>query len=149
MHIPGLSQVLKLMTTAINWMSSRSIRRAEACRDFRATFNRELAGLYPLPSNWPKTPGIDARLRSVFPALQSAVTTFRHYVPKKQQGKFDEAWLNYHTSTKREIDQDYTHYMNFTSTTVNTFGGETVIAADGKAQFKRNVDRLLAFAPDV
>lgn len=83
MHIPGLSPLLKLMTSAINWLSSRSIRRAEACRDFRATLNRELAGLYPMPSNWPKSTGIDPRLRAVFPALQSAVATFRPYVPKK------------------------------------------------------------------
>jgi hypothetical protein len=102
-----------------------------------------------MPSNWPKSTGIDPRLRAAFPTLQSAVAKFRPYVPKKHRAKFDEAWLNYHTSTKRETVQDYTHYMDFTSTTLNTYGGETVIAANGKAQFKRNVDRLLAFAEDV
>ena len=149
MHIPGLSSLWKLVTAAINWLSSRSIRRAEACRDFRATFNRELAGLYPMPSNWPKATGIEPRLRAVFPALQSAVATFRPFVPTQDRAKFDEAWLNYHTSTKRAIDQDYTHYMNITSTSLNSYGGETVIAANGKEQFKRNVDRLLSFAQDV
>ena len=39
--------------------------------------------------------------------------------------------------------------MNMTSTTVSSFGGETVIPNDGKATFKRNVDRLLSFAQDV
>jgi hypothetical protein len=149
MHIPLISPLLKLVTTLINSLSSRAIRRAEACRDFRETFNRALQGLYPMPSNWPKGTGIEPRLRAVFPALQAAVATFRPYVPEKEQARFDEAWLNYHTSTKRAIDQDYTHYMNMTSTTSNSFGGETVIPADGKAQFRRNVDRLLAFARDV
>jgi hypothetical protein len=149
MHIPLISPLLKLVTALINSLSSRAIRRAEACRDFRETFNRELQGLYPMASNWPKGTGIEPRLRGVFPALQTAVATFRSFVPEKEQARFDEAWLNYHTSTKRAIDQDYTHYMNMTSTTPNSFGGETVIPADGKAQFRRNVDRLLAFARDV
>ena len=102
-----------------------------------------------MPSNWPKTTGIEPRLRAVFPALQSTVATFRPFVAAKDRAKFDEAWLNFRTRTKREIDHDYTQYMDFTSTTLNSYGGETVIAANGKAQFKRNVDRLLAFAEDV
>jgi hypothetical protein len=39
--------------------------------------------------------------------------------------------------------------MNMTSTTVSSFGGQTVLPNDGKATFKRNVDRLLSFAQDV
>ena len=149
MHIPVISPLLKLLTALINSISSRAIRRAEACRDFRSVFHEELEGLYPMPSNWPKGTGIEPRLRAVFPTLQAAVATFRPFVLEKERARFDDAWLNYHTSTKREIDEDYTHYMNFTATTGNTFGGETVISADGKAQFQRNVDRLLAFARDV
>ncbi len=56
----------------------------------------------------------------------------------------------YRTGTKREIDtQSYTHYMNMTSTTISSFGGETILPNDGKANFKRNVDRLLSFAQGV
>jgi hypothetical protein len=63
-----------------------------------------------------------------------------------QQAAFDEAWLIYRTATKREIDtQSYTHYMDMTSVTLSSFGGETVLPNDGKATFKRNVDRLLSF----
>lgn len=137
------------MTAVINWLSSRSTRRAEAGQAFRATFNQELTGLYPMPSNWPKATGIEPRLRTVFPALQSAVATFRPFVPARDRAEFDEAWLNYHASTKRAIDQDYTHYMSMTSTSLNSFGGQTVIATNGKEQFKRNVDRLLSFAQHV
>jgi hypothetical protein len=111
---------------------------------------KELQGLYPLPAAWPPTTGIEPRLKKVFPALQSAVATYRPFIPKSEQSAFDEAWLVYRTATKREIDtQSYTHYMNMTSTTVSSFGGETVLPNDGKATFKRNVDRLLSFAQDV
>ncbi len=62
---------------------------------------------------------------------------------------FDIAWRDYRCSTKRDVDtQDYTHYMNFGSHSVNAMGGVTKMKQDGKANFKRNVDRLLAFAQD-
>ena len=40
-------------------------------------------------------------------------------------------------------------YLNATTTTPNDFGGETVLSNNGKANFKRNVDRLLRFAQEV
>jgi hypothetical protein len=133
----------------IGFFTRRRDRRAEACAALRATFHNELKGLYPRPTNWPKSTGIEHRLKSAFPALQAAVATFRPYVPDKDKPRFDEAWRDYRCATKRDIDdQSYTHYMNMTSTEPNTFGGETTIPNDGKANFKRNVDRLLSFAPD-
>jgi len=147
MAIPLLDSFFKLVTTLINSVWGRKERRIKAAATFRETFLKELQGLYPLPADWPRTTGIEPRLRRVFPALQAAVSTYRPFIPKREQGAFDEAWLIYRTATKREIDaQSYTHYMNMTSTTVSSFGGETVLPNDGKATFKRNVDRLLSFA---
>jgi hypothetical protein len=150
MPIPLLDSFFKLLTTLINSVWGRKERRIRAAAVFRETFLKELQGLYPLPADWPPTTGIEPRLKKVFPALQGAVSTYRPYIPKSEQAAFDEAWLNYRTATKREIDtQSYTHYMNMTSTTISSFGGETVLPNDGKATFKRNVDRLLSFAKDV
>jgi hypothetical protein len=72
-----------------------------------------------------------------------------HLVPEDQKEAFDLAWRDYRTSTKRDIDtQDYTHYMNFGGESLNSMGGVTKTKTDGKANFKRNVDRLLAFAQE-
>lgn len=121
-------------------------RRNDAAAEFRSAVLRELRGLYPQPVEWPKATGIEHRLRRVFPTLQEAVTVFRAYVPEGDRPGFDRAWLYYHTSTKREIDQDYTHYMNFGSATGNELGGWFKHKQDGKANFRRNVDRLLRYA---
>jgi hypothetical protein len=150
MSVPLLDSLFKLVTTLINSVWGRKERRIKAASAFRETFLKELQGLYPLPADWPAGTGIEPRLKKVFPALQGAVSTYRPFVPKSEQAAFDEAWLIYRTATKREIDtQCYTHYMNMTSITVSSFGGETVLPNDGKATFKRNVDRLLLFAEDV
>jgi len=151
MPIPTfLAPFFRLVTTLFNRHSDRKTRRANACAAFRESIHRELQGLYPHPTAWPPGPGIDQRLRSVFPALQSAVSIFRPYLSKRQQQQFDEAWLYYRTATKREIDaQSYTHYMNFTTTSVSAYGGLTNLKQDGKETFRRNVDRLLSFAQDV
>lgn len=140
---------LSLIATIYNRWSKRKDRRAEAAAAFRTAFLQGLKGLYPLPSDWPKGAGIDRRLRQAFPALQAAVAGFRPFVPGNEKAAFDAAWLVYHTSTKREIDQDYTHYMNMGSVVTNATGGLTEIRQDGRANFKRNVDRLLNFAMDV
>jgi hypothetical protein len=140
---------LSLITALYNRWSKKKDRRAEACAKLREVFHRELQGLYPRPSNWPKGTGIDPTLRKAFPTLQAAVASFRPYVPDNQKADFDTAWRDYRCSTKRDIDtQDYTHYMNFGSDSLNSMGGVTSIQNDGKANFKRNVDRLLAFASD-
>jgi hypothetical protein len=150
MSIPLLDPFFKLLTTLINSIWGRKERRIRAAAAFRETFLKELQGLYPLPADWPPSTGIESRLKKVFPALQGAVSTYRPFIPKREQAAFDEAWLSYRTATKREIDtQSYTHYMNMTSTTISSFGGETILSNDGKANFKRNVQRLLSFAKDV
>lgn len=150
MPLPLLDPFFKLVTTLFNSVWGRKERQIKAATAFRETFLKELQGLYPLPADWPSGTGIEPRLRRVFPALQGAVSTYRPFLPKSAQAAFDEAWLVYRTATKREIDtQSYTHYMNMTSTTVSSFGGQTVLPNNGKAAFKRNVDRLLSFAQDV
>jgi hypothetical protein len=149
--IETLATILaRLIPSALKQRLGKLDRRANACIEFRNTFIKELTGLYPRPTNWPKGIGIEPTLKAKFPALQAAVAMFRPFVPDADRERFDQAWRDYRNDTKREIDhQSYTHYMDITSTSLNTFGGETVLPTDGKANFKRNVDRLLAFASDI
>jgi hypothetical protein len=125
-------------------------RRAVAAREFRAAVLKELSGLYPEPADWPKGTGIDVRLRGHFPALQAAVAQYRPYLSPKEQEGFDQAWLWYRSGTKRPQDvQTYGHYTSGTSTSTGVYGGLEYVRDDGRANFRRNVDRLLSFAKEV
>jgi hypothetical protein len=132
----------------LNSFGKRRERRIAAATEFRRAVLRELAGLYPLAADWPSYSVIENMLKRAFPALQAAVASCRPYVA--DAAAFDNAWLWYRSATKREVDvQCYLHYMTSTVTTLNAHGGETVVHEDGRANFKRNVDRLLNFALEV
>jgi hypothetical protein len=146
LHLPAWA--LKFIPNPIKYWLDRRTRIIEAGNAFRATVLSELQGLYPIPNNWPKGTGIEPLLKGKFAALQTAVETYKQFLSKEKQAAFDEAWVTYFCALKGRRDQTYHHYMNITSTLVNSFGGETVIPNDGKATFKRNVDRLLSFAQD-
>jgi hypothetical protein len=111
-------------------------RRAEACANFRAAVLAQFEGLYPNPVSWPEEgAGIDHKLRSVFPKLQTAVAAFRPYVPWYRRWLFDRAWFRYRCATGRPIDtQCYHHYMPF------------VDNPQYRENFKRNVASLLSYA---
>jgi hypothetical protein len=152
-HIPAfLGAVLNGAIRVYDRFSGRRNRRIAAAAAFREAVLKELQDLYPNPANWPKATGIEQRLRKSFPALQSAVAAFRPYVPEKDRASFDEAWMYYHTETKRPKDQTYTHYMNITNTSTTDSplsGGQHTEKNNGKENFRRNADRLLSFAQEV
>jgi hypothetical protein len=144
MHIPGW--VLKFLPSPLKYWLDRRARIIQAGHDFRAIVLKELSGLYPIPSSWPKGNGIERVLKEKFPALQMAVETYKPFLSDKRRAEFDTAWVAFFCALKGRREQTYLHYMNITSASVNSFGGETVIQNDGKTTFKRNVDRLLSFA---
>lgn len=110
----------------------RSARRS-AAKDFRTSVLESLSGLYPLPTSWPSD--VDASLRQLFPGLQPTVASFRPYLPLWRRWAFDRAWKDYRCGTGRDIDlQNYHHYIAFQSN------------PEAKENFRRNVDRLLAFS---
>lgn len=131
---PGLATLaLTFLGGYISGRVARSERYASACETFRKSLLSEMAGLYPLPSNWPEH--IDAHLRQRFPELQAAVATFRPYVPWYKRWLFDRAWRQYRNAYGRDVDvQVYHHYMAFGS------------SGDAKESFRRNVSRLLSYA---
>ena len=119
----------------ITWRNNFKIRRATACKVFRAAVLTALDGLYPIPSNWPDGMGIDISLRTIFPSLQTAVENFRPYVPWWKKRSFNQAWSRYRLPNGREIDQQcYHHYIDFSG------------QPDPKRTFHAHVDRLLSFA---
>jgi len=122
----------------VAWRNNFKIRRAQASQSFRSVILCKLAGLYPIPTNWPTS--IDSHLRQIFPELQRAVAEFRPYVPWHARRSFDAAWFVYRLGRDgREIDKQLYHqYMGFTSP------GRPVI--DPKETFRANVDKLLSFA---
>jgi hypothetical protein len=146
MHLPAW--LLKFIPNPTKFYLDRRARVIQAGNAFRAAVLAELSGLYPIPDRWPKGAGIEPTLKGKFAALQTAVETYKPFLSKDKQVEFDEAWVNYFCALKGRREQTYHHYMNITSTSVNSFGGETVLPNDGKATFKRNVERLLSFAQD-
>jgi hypothetical protein len=147
MHIPPFVLMLlgKLFPFANIWINKRE-RRIKAAIAFRETFQRELRGLYPIPTEWPKAAGIERLLERAFPTLQTAVTTYEPFLSKFKQAQFAKAWLAYYNAYKRQGEQCYHHYVNFGTDTVNVAGGIIRTKQDGKKNFKRNVDHLLSFA---
>ena len=144
LHLPAW--VPKFVPNPIKYWLDRRTRVIQAGNAFRASVLAELQGLYPIPSNWPKGTGIESTLKGKFAALQTSVETYKPFLSEKKQAEFEKAWVTYFCALKGRREQTYHHYMNITSTSVNAFGGETVVPNDGKAAFKRNVDRLLSFA---
>jgi hypothetical protein len=134
-----------LITYVWKYFDKKHDQLTEAKAIFRRAVLVQLRGLYPAPWRWPKGTGIEPRLKRVFPELQRAVAEFRPHVPESDTPAFDESWLNYHTPTKRDFDESYVHYMSMTGESVTPLG-RFKHKNDGKATFKRNVDRLLSFA---
>lgn len=108
MHIPTSVLLLlgRLFPFANIWINKRE-RRIKAAIALRETFQRELSGLYPIPTEWPKAYGIEKRLEKAFPALQTGVTTYIPFLSKDEQVRFAAAWLAYYSAEKREGEQCY------------------------------------------
>lgn len=124
-------------------------RRAIASAKFNSAVHNILAGLYPLPSNWPKNISeLDAAFRSIFPKMQIAVEEFKHFLPWYKCTFFNRAWSRFRNAYGREQDiQCYHHYMPFISTSIVNGKEVTVDTTKTyKETFKHNVDSLLKFA---
>ncbi len=129
-----------LCTILINyWLTNtrdKISRRAVAADKFNSEILSILAGLYPLPSNWPKgTNEIDTLFRDIFPKMQIAVETFKRFLPWYKRPFFNHAWERFRNAYGREQDiQCYHHYMAFGSN------------PNYKEIFRHNVDNLLKYA---
>lgn len=143
--MPEMAAPLAVILTALTsgllllYVHRKNARRTAAAK-YRSALLESFAGLYPVPSNWPKN--IDVHLRQAFPLIQRAVAEFRPYVPRRARNSYDQAWFVYRLGTDgREIDKQLYHqYMGFTDP------GQPVV--DPKMTFYNNVAGLLAFGTE-
>ena len=68
-----------------------------------------LAGLYPVPSDWPRNAmSIREVLREKFPMLQAAMSEYRSHLPFWRRSALDRAWDDYRLGPEgRQIDMQH------------------------------------------
>lgn len=119
-------------------------RFKQASQKLTATFNKELADIYPV-GKWPEN--IDVYLRPKFPVLQAAVEEFARHLNERDSAAFRKAWVTYYSSYGDERSQCYHHYMPFSGTSVEN--GKEITYDNTKTykeKFKDNVNNLLRYA---
>lgn len=79
-------------------------RRAEAAEEFRSAIHSTLAGLYPEPTNWPKS--IDTYLRARLPVMQEIIEDYRSNVPQEDIPAYNTDWENYQRFCRSEVTDD-------------------------------------------
>ena len=125
-----------------------------ANQEFRSTISQALAGLYPIPAEWPAKDDrkkIAAVLSDKFPVLQAAVTEFREALPRRKRAGFDAAWRLYRTGSSEGSyrEQDYWQYQPTHEVTIES--GKRYVHDNRltyQSNFKSNVDWLLSFAKE-
>jgi hypothetical protein len=132
--------IMAAFVAYLAWRNNFKVRRAIACAAFRAAIERELG---PMLTKFPESsPEIDGRLKQAFPALESAVREFRHYVPWWKKRCFNRAWLHYHCAypDNWSSGQCYHHYLGSHSPEESQ--------PDSRAIFSANVERLISYAKE-
>jgi hypothetical protein len=79
-------------------------RRAEAAEEFRLGILSTLSGLYPEPTNWPKS--IDTYLRARLPVIHEIIEYFRPNVPQEDIPAYNRDWENYSQFCRTEITDE-------------------------------------------
>jgi hypothetical protein len=79
-------------------------RRAEAAEEFRSAILSTLSGLYPEPTNWPKS--IDTYLRARLPVIHEIIEDFRSNVPQGDIPAYNRDWENYSQFCRMEITDE-------------------------------------------
>ncbi|WP_090881894.1 hypothetical protein [Nitrosovibrio sp. Nv6] len=79
-------------------------RRAEAAEEFRSVILSTLSGLYPEPTNWPKS--IDTYLCARLPVMQEIIEYFKQNVPQEDLPAYNRDWDNYCHFCRAEVTDD-------------------------------------------
>jgi len=132
-YFVGIRMSDRAHRNTIDLMQRQEFNRAATT--FRSNIINELAGLYPIPVNWPDD--IDNRLSATFPKIQAAVEEFKPFVT--DSSAFNEAWLQYYTHCNQVIPRVFS--------LANRLRG-TESTQDARDEFKHNVDNLLSFAKE-
>ena len=121
-----------------------------ACAKFRTTILTELAGLYPIPTQWPKRElSIIDILKAKLPTLQAAVTDFANALPWYKRYFFLKAWRTYRLGKDGQDGQIHDYWQYIPSHGEGYENGKQ-FKHDNRltyqSNFKLNIDRLLSYA---
>ena len=142
--------IVALVNHRLTFWREQEARRKNASQKFTNSILTTLSGLYPIPSDWPSngTAIIDI-LKSKFPALQAAVAEFSPFVPWYKKWCFERAWRIYRLG-KDGLEIDSQYYWQYIAVIGTGIINGKQITDDNrltyKSNFKKNVDRLLAYA---
>ncbi|SCY26651.1 hypothetical protein [Nitrosospira sp. Nsp13] len=78
--------------------------RANAIDDFRSAILSTLSGLYPEPTNWPKS--IDTYLCARLPVMQEIIDDFKPNVRQENLPAYNRDWDNYYQFCRTEVTDD-------------------------------------------
>lgn len=109
-------------------------RLADAANDFRSAILTTLSGLYPEPTNWPKS--IDTYLCARLPVMQEIIDDFKPSVRQESLPAYNRDWDNYYKFCRAEVTDD-----KCTAAELNP-GNEP----DPKDKFHTLVSNLLRYA---
>ena len=79
-------------------------RLADAAKDFRSAILSTLSGLYPEPTNWPKS--IDTYLCARLPVMQEIIEDFKPNVRQESLPAYNRDWDNYCQFCRTEVTDD-------------------------------------------
>lgn len=105
-HVPMWPLVLLgagIVVAGIYEMFTRK-RRAEAAEEFRSAILSTLSGLYPEPTNWPKS--IDTYLRARLPVMHEIIEDFKPNVRQEDLPAYNRDWDNYYEFCRNEVTDD-------------------------------------------
>ena len=105
-HVPMWPLVLLgagIVVAGIYEMFTRK-RRTEAAEEFRSAILSTLSGLYPEPTNWPRS--IDTYLRARLPVMHEIIEDFRSNVRQQDIPAYNRDWDNYQEFYLNEINDD-------------------------------------------
>jgi hypothetical protein len=109
-------------------------RRAEAAEEFRSGILSTLSGLYPEPTNWPKS--IDTYLRARLSVMHEIIEDFRTNVRQEDIPAYNRDWENYSQFCRNEINDEKCAAAEMNPAT----------EPDPKKKFHKLVSNLLQYA---
>jgi len=82
----------------------RRKQHAEAVDEFRSAIFSTLSGLYPEPTNWPKS--IDTYLRARLPVMQEIIENIKPDHPQEEVKAYNADWDNYCQFCRSEVTDE-------------------------------------------
>lgn len=128
-----------LITALCAFAVQRYISRRTAAKSFREGIIDELNSFYPRPGNWPM--GFEERLRAAISRIETLVSKFRYFVPRRSQSAYDSDWGIFRSHCLDMTWSNCAAYTMFPST-------RSVDDRNPKDVFYENLERLLQYSKE-